>query len=263
MPRKTIHERIRGHFLRRRKVEVLGELPPIITQEIPLELEGRQREAYDAIWYSRDQLILSAGRPVSETHLLAVITKLKQICNFDPDSNESAKLDALQDVFDSLQESDDKVILFSQYVETLRWLSERLAVPHAIFHGGLTESERERVVNQFESEAGPRAILISLKAGGVGLNLNSASTVVMFDRWWNPAVENQAIQRAHRFGRTRPLQVIRFRVEDSVEERIAELLEKKEGLFHEYVEQAESWQATRFTRDELRQILELAPQQVD
>lgn len=263
MPRKMIHERIRGHFLRRRKVEVLGELPPIIAQEIPLELDGQQREAYDAVWNNREQFISSADRPISETHLLAIITKLKQICNFDPASNESAKLDALQDLFDSLQEADDKVIVFSQYVETLRWLSQRLSVPHALFHGGLMEAERERVVDQFESEPGPRAILISLKAGGVGLNLNSASTVIMFDRWWNPAVENQAIQRAHRFGRTRPLQVIRFLVEDSVEGRIAELLTRKEGLFQEYVEEAKSWQPARFSRDELRQILELAPHQVD
>jgi SNF2 family DNA or RNA helicase len=195
--------------------------------------------------------------------LLAVITKLKQICNFDPASGESAKLEALQLVFDGMNEAADKIIIFSQYVETLRWLSARIDLPHAVFHGGLPEADRQALVNEFEAQPGPRAILISLKAGGVGLNLNSASTVVMYDRWWNPAVENQAIQRAHRYGRSAPLQAIRFLVEDTVEERIAELLEHKQELFRTYVDEAESWQPTKFTRDELRQILQLSVTQTD
>lgn len=263
MPRYFIHERIQPHFLRRRKTDVLGELPPIVVQDLPLELDAYQRDAYAAVWDSRIDILSSDGRPVSDVNLLAIITKLKQICNYDPDSNESAKMDVLRDVIDSLSEADDKVLIFSQYVQTLQWISDRLSVPHAVFHGQLGEGERERIVAEFESQPGPRALLISLKAGGVGLNLNSASVVVMFDRWWNPAVENQAIQRAHRFGRSRPLQVIRFIVEDTIEKRIAELLAQKEGLFRDYVDTADSWEPTRFTRDELRQVLELAVSEID
>ncbi len=263
MPRNMVHERIRSHFLRRRKSEVLGELPPIIVQDIPLELDGAQKEAYEDVWNSRAQLVSANGLPASEVHLLAMITKLKQICNFDALSNESVKFDALRVILDGMDSAEDKVIIFSQYVETLRWLSIRIDVPHAIFHGGLSEIDRQAVINEFEAQPGPRAILISLKAGGVGLNLNSASTVVMFDRWWNPAVENQAIQRAHRYGRTSPLQAIRFLVEYTVEERIAKLLNEKQGLFQRYVDEAESWQSTRLTRDELRRILQLSVSQTD
>lgn len=263
MPRGLVHQRIRPFFLRRRKAEVLGEMPPIIFQDIPLELDGAQSRAYEEIWEKRQELVSAQGLPASEVYLLAVITKLKQICNYEPVSNESAKYDALREILETIEANSEKVIIFSQYVETLEWLSERTAIPHRVFHGGLSEAQRDSALREFESEAGPRALLISLKAGGVGLNLNSASLVVMFDRWWNPAVENQAIQRAHRFGRQVPLQVVRFLIEGTIEERIADLLAEKELLFQNYVEEAESWKETRLNRDELRRILGLSVQQTE
>jgi SNF2 family DNA or RNA helicase len=102
-------------------------------------------------------------------------------------------------------------------------------------------------------------LLVSLRAGGVGLNLPSASVVLLFDRWWNPAVENQAVQRAHRFGRDRPLQVVRFLVADSIEERIDTLLTEKQAIFEQYVEQAENATVRLFSRNELRRLLDLPP----
>lgn len=258
MPRHMIHERIQPYFLRRRKQEVLGELPPIIIQDIPLELEGAQLDAYETVWASRERLVSANGLPASEAHLLAVITKLKQICNHDRESGESAKLDALQLIMENAQAATDKIIIFSQYVETLNWVAVRLSLPFGLFHGGMSEMERDRLLSEFEAEPGPRALLLSLRAGGVGLNLNAASMVVMFDHWWNPAVENQAIQRAHRFGRSVPLQVVRFLVEDTIEDRIAELLAQKEDLFRTYVDEAESWEPTLLTREELRRILQLS-----
>lgn len=263
MPREMVHQRIRPFFLRRRKAEVLGEMPPIIFQDIPLELEGAQSEAYDTVWEQRQQLVSAHGLPASEVNLLAVITKLKQICNYDPVSEESAKYEALRDLLETVDANGDKAIIFSQYVETLEWLSSRISIPHRIFHGGLSETQRDAALGEFETAGGPRALLISLKAGGVGLNLNAASLVVMFDRWWNPAVENQAIQRAHRFGRQVPLQVVRFLIEGTVEQRIAELLAEKETLFQNYVEEAESWRETSFNRDELRRILALSVNQTE
>jgi SNF2 family DNA or RNA helicase len=261
LPRHMIHDRIKPYFLRRRKQEVLSELPPIIIQDIPLELEDAQLQAYDREWEAREQLVSANGLPASEAHMLAVLTRLKQICNFDRESGESAKLDALQLILENAEGPDDKIIIFSQYVETLRWLGDRLLLRHGMFHGGLSENERQRVLAEFESEPGPRVLLISLRAGGVGLNLNAASMVIMFDRWWNPAVENQAIQRAHRFGREQTLQVVRFQVENTIEDRIAELLLQKEDLFRSYVDEAESWQPSRLTREELRRILQLSAAQ--
>ena len=117
-------------------------------------------------------------------------------------------------------------------------------------------AERQIAINQFRTGATPRGLLVSLRAGGVGLNLGEATHVVIFDRWWNPAVEVQAIYRAHRFDREGPLHVIRFLVADSIEERIETILEQKKCLFDEVIESAETT-THRFTKEELMQILEL------
>jgi len=259
MSRSEMHERMKPFFIRRRKYDVLRELPPIIVQDIPLELTVQQREAYDKIWMSRHKRVAAGSRGISETALFALLTKLKQLCNFEPESGESSKLEALKLIVEGLSLPEDKLIVFSQYVQTLQWMSSRLdiQVPHEIFHGGLCEDAKEAVIKRFKQETGPRVLLMSLKAGGLGLNLQEASSVLLFDRWWNPAVEYQAIHRAHRFGREKILHVLRFLVVDSVEERIAEVLERKQTLFEQYVESAESASIPVLSRDELMGILEL------
>jgi len=259
MSRSEMHEHMKPFFIRRRKHDVLPELPPIIVQDMPLELTGQQREAYDQIWMSRHKRAPAGTQGLSETALFALLTKLKQLCNFDPESGESAKLEALKLIVEGLSSSEDKLIVFSQYVETLQWISSRLdtQVPRELFHGGLREDAKEAVIKRFKQETGPRVLLMSLRAGGVGLNLQEASSVLLFDRWWNPAIEEQAMHRAHRFGREKVLHVFRFLVVDSVEERIAEVLKRKQILFERYVESAESASMPVLSRDELMQILEL------
>lgn len=259
MSRPEMHERMKPFFVRRRKHDVLQELPPIIVQDMPLELTVQQREAYDQIWMSRHKRASAGTQGVSETALFALLTKLKQLCNFDPESGESAKWEALKLIVEGLSLPEDKLIVFSQYVETLQWISSRLdtQVPHEVFHGGLSEDAKEAVIKRFKQETGPRVLLMSLRAGGLGLNLQEASSVLLFDRWWNPAVEEQAIHRAHRFGREKVLHAFRFLVVDSVEERIAEVLERKQTLFEQYVESAENATIPAFTREELMRILQL------
>lgn len=251
-----VHTAIKPFFLRRTKEEALSELPPIVIQDLKLELAGRQLEAYQELWHHREEAVRHVEGPVTQMHLLALITKLKQVCNFDSDSNESVKLESLKLVIENLSAKTDKLIVFSQYVEALKWLSEQLdRFPHDLFHGGLNDDEREAVLQRFRQQPGPRAILMSLKAGGVGLNLQEASTVVIFDRWWNPATEDQAIQRAHRFGRTRPLHVIRFIVQNSIEQRIDDLLREKRSIFDQYVTNAESADVPHLTTSDLWRIL--------
>lgn len=259
MSRPEMHERMKPFFIRRRKCDVLHELPPIIVQDIPIELTVQQREAYDQIWMSRHKRVSIGTKGISETALFAILTKLKQLCNFDPESGESAKLEALKLVVEGLSLPEDKLIVFSQYVETLQWISSRLdtQVPHEVFHGGLREDVKEAVIKRFKQETGPRVLLMSLRAGGLGLNLQEASSVLLFDRWWNPAIEDQAIHRAHRFGREKVLHALRFFVVDSVEGRIAEVLEKKQIIFEQYVESAESATMPVLSRDDLMRILEL------
>lgn len=258
----NLHTRIKPFFLRRTKKEVLPDLPPIVIQDLNLDMRGNQRVAYDSLWQSRLQLSRNRKRASSGSRLLALITKLKQICNLDPESGESAKLEALMLILENLSLPSDKILVFSQYVRTLRWLSGQLnGMPYRIFHGDLNEQNREETIRWFRECTGPCVLLMSLKAGGVGLNLPEASTVVMFDRWWNPAVENQAMQRAHRFGRLRPLHVVRFLISDTIEERIDTLLREKRNLFKNYVEGAENAEVAALSAGALWEILGLPPEE--
>jgi SNF2 family DNA or RNA helicase len=264
MPPKEVHTRIHYHFLRRRKRDVLKEIPPIIIQDMPMELSSAQQEVYTDLWVTRKQESIEKGLPVSESTMFALITKLKQICNYDSSSGESIKWDALLAMLEDLSQPDDKIIIFSQYVDTIQFLSRKMHFfPHSLYTGSLTKEERESALEDFKSQDGPRALLISLRAGGVGLNIQEASTVVLFDRWWNPAVEEQAIQRAHRFGRDRPLHVIRFMVVDTIEERIIEVLREKRIEFETYIEDADNAQVPELTRDDLRRILGLSTIEAD
>lgn len=243
-------------YLRRRKDQVLQELPPIITQDVVLELGDRQREAYDRIWAARRACVPEGA---SEVQLFALITRLKQLCNYDPESGESAKLDELRVVTEGLTGAEDKIIVFSQYVETLHWIAANLAssMPCDVFHGGLSEGARDTMLANFRDEPGPRILLMSLRAAGVGLNIQEATVVLLFDRWWNPAVEAQAIHRAHRFGRDRPLHVLRFLVADSIEDRIAAILNRKIELFDTYIEAADVAAIPPLSRSDLLRILGL------
>ena len=257
MTRAEIHNAMTGHFMRRTKLDVLEDLPPIMSREIRLELGNGQRQSYDQVCSNLHESIHGVEPKWAAANMLAVLTQLKQLCNFDSKSGESVKLEVVRSLLETIKNSSEKVLIFSQYVRTLEWLSARIDIPHSIFHGGLSLDTREKILDTFRKRSGPRALLLSLQAGGVGLNLQEASTVILFDRWWNPATENQAIQRAHRFGRKMPLQVIRFLVENSVEERIQEVLREKKTLFDEYVEDAPGFSVEQATEDQLRRILEL------
>jgi SNF2 family DNA or RNA helicase len=248
----ALNERIKDRVLRRQKRDVLGELPPIVTQDLPLELAGTQRRRYVEAWTARSDI---EGGSRWSTNALALISELKQLCNFEPRSGESVKLEALRLICDGLVAPTDKLIVFSQYVTTLEFLAAELGRPTKLFHGGLSEAERDSMLDAFRREPGPQILLVSLRAGSVGLNMQEASTVVLFDRWWNPAVEDQAINRAHRFGRDRPLSVYRFLITDSIEERIEAVLEDKRELFRTYVEDAFWDRSTATDPAELRRIL--------
>ena len=249
-------KKLESMMLRRRKSSVRAELPPVIFQDLKIELSVPQRTRYDELWVNRAQTISkNSSDGDSSTALLGLITRLKIICNFDAPANASSKLDALKTISEGAGNS-ARILVFSQFVETLRWISDRIELPHDLLTGSMSLAERQIAINRFRTGATPRGLMVSLRAGGVGLNLGEATHVVLFDRWWNPAVEVQAVYRAHRFDREEPLHVIRFLVADSIEERIETILEQKKCLFDEVIESAET--AThRFTKEELMQILEL------
>lgn len=258
VPMGGLTARLDSLMLRRHKTDVRSELPPVIVQDLQIDLTASQRQEYDGLWAERTETLRPASPSTdSNTALLALITRLKILCNYSSAAEASAKLEALKAIAESAGES-ARILVFSQFVRTLQWISGKFDTPHELLTGSMSTARRNEAIDRFRTASTPRVLLVSLRAGGVGLNLGEATHVVLFDRWWNPAVETQAIFRAHRFERTEPLHVIRFLVCDSIEERIAKILHRKQILFDELVESASSEPIShRFTRREMMQILEV------
>ena len=250
----NLSKRLSSIMLRRRKSEVRTQLPPLIVQDLKLELLPSQRIKYDEVWSGRENSLFAEVKN-QNTILLGLITRLKVICNYDSSTNSSSKLNALRTIVEGAGDT-GRVLVFSQFVNTLKWISDRLDTSHELLIGDMSLSERQTAINSFRKGSSPRLLLISIKAGGVGLNLEEATHVVLFDRWWNPATENQAIYRAHRFNRNLPLHVIRFLIENSIESRVAEILDEKEHLFENLIEGSGST-SYHFTKRELLEILDL------
>jgi SNF2 family DNA or RNA helicase len=244
MCRREMHERIRHYFMRRTKEEVLAELPPIQIQDLRIQLEPEQAIAYKELWERRHAVKRDAIETKCYGTVLQLISSLKQICNADFESGSSAKLNWLKSFVGELCQ--EKVIVFSQYVRTLEFIYDHLKGRLAVnlFLGEMDHHQRHRSIEHFERENGPQVLLVSLKAGGVGLNIPSATHVVLFDRWWNPALEDQAIHRAHRFGRSKTLFVLRFVTRETIEERIELLLAEKRELFKAFVGDAPNAEAS-------------------
>lgn len=230
-------------------------MPPVIVQDLKLELAPSQRARYDDLWVNRREDATVSAQEAGVV-LLDLITRLKIVCNLDAEACVSSKLDALHEICDGAG-PEARILVFSQFVETLKWLSDRIVLPSDFLTGSMSSTERQAAMERFRTASAPRVLLVSLRAGGVGLNLGEATHVVVFDRWWNPAVEMQAIYRAHRFDRNEALHVVRFLVTDTIEERIAAILDRKGSVFQDVVESAETT-APSFTVQELMHILELS-----
>ncbi len=225
--------RLAGEYvLRRTKEQVLSDLPPRLEREAHVELGPAQREAYRLAEEKGVLRLAGLGTECTIRHVFELVLRLKQICNFDPATGESAKLERLQADLEEVAASGQKALVFSQYVETLEILRVRLAAFRPlVYHGRVPQHEREGVLARFREHPGAQLLLLSYGAGGVGLNLQCAGYVFLFDRWWNPAVEDQAINRAHRIGAAGPVTVTRFLTLDTIEERIDQVLQQKRELF--------------------------------
>lgn len=236
-PSAVLRQSIAPYLLRRRKDDVL-KLPPKEHRTVWLELSPQQRIAYEAAEQSAVGAIKQAGHAAAPMIALALLTKLKQICNLDPGTGDSAKLSHLTQELDRLQPSGEKALIFSQYPEkTLKPLLPRLErYSAALFDGSLSDWNRQLLVHRFQHSSDPRTLAISLKCGGVGITLTRATRVFHYDHWWNPAAAAQAEDRAHRIGQERPVTVTTLLTRGTVEERIAELIERKRDLFREVMD---------------------------
>jgi SNF2 family DNA or RNA helicase len=220
------------YVLRRTKDRVLAELPAKMFRDANVTLTPEQRETYRLAEDEGVLRLTELGQRATIQHVFELVLRLKQICNFDPATGASAKLERLTADLEEVAASGSKAIVFSQWVGTLDKLARSLNdLQPLTYHGGVPQRQRERVLGEFKSSSARPVLLISYGAGGVGLNLQFARYVFLFDRWWNPAVEDQAISRAHRIGAAGPVTVTRFLAVATIEERINQILEDKRALF--------------------------------
>lgn len=226
--------------LRRKKEDVLDDLPDKSVYDLWLQLEGRQRETYDRAEQLGVIHLRGLGETITITHVLALIQRLKQICNVCPETGASVKLDDLRERLEQIAAEGQRALVFSQYVHDefgVGGIVRRLdGLSPLAYHGGLSPREKDEVVSRFKESDRHKALVLSLRAGGQGLNLQEASYVIHFDRWWNPAVERQAEDRTHRLGQKNAVTVYRYICENTIEERIDQILRTKRHLFDKYVD---------------------------
>ncbi|HPC61601.1 MAG TPA: DEAD/DEAH box helicase, partial [Verrucomicrobiota bacterium] len=233
--RKRLSARLRPLLLRRLKKHVAKDLPDRIEQRRDCELGEEQRKLYLAeLRRSREQVmktVAEKGLNKSKIHVLAALTRLRQICchpRLVGSDAPSGKTETLFELLDSLVAEGQKVLLFSQFVQMLELLQEECLQRQFPTHllTGQTK-DRQEVVQAFQNDPNPSVFLLSLRAAGTGLNLTTASYVILYDPWWNPAVEAQAIDRSHRIGQTQTVNAYRLISPGTVEEKIWELQQSK------------------------------------
>ncbi|MGM9381328.1 DEAD/DEAH box helicase [Streptomyces antibioticus] len=262
--------RLVGPFLlRRRKSDpgIAPELPPKTETDRPVYLTPEQTGLYEAVVRETLAAIAEADDMARRGLIVKLLTGLKQICNHPAQylkeerprtTGRSGKLELLDELLGTILSEGASVLVFTQYVHMARLLERHLAargVPAQLLHGGTPVAEREAMVARFQDGEVP-VFLLSLKAAGTGLNLTRAEHVVHFDRWWNPAVEAQATDRAYRIGQTRPVQVHRLIAEGTIEDRIADMLRRKQGLADAVLGSGEA-ALTELTDAELAELVEL------
>jgi hypothetical protein len=261
---------IRPFLLRREKSDpsVVRDLPPRQESTVVCTLSREQATLYRAAVDEAMRRIASSEGIQRRGLVLALITALKQICNHPahylgqpgPLGGRSGKLERLREMMEELVGAGDRALVFTQFREMgdrlVTELERALAVPIPFLHGGVGRAARDAMVEDFQAGGAP-VMILSLRAGGSGLNLTAANHVFHFDRWWNPAVEDQASDRVHRIGQRRAVHIHRLVCAGTVEEKVGELLERKRGLASRIVGRGEQW-VTELDDDGLRQLFALS-----
>lgn len=257
-------------ILRRLKEDVLSELPEKLEKKYLVEMKGKQKQLYSfyvkAIKNQLNANKVSEKSGKNKINLFAYLTKLREIC-LDPSivipdyKGESSKLTVVKEIVKDASESGKKILLFSQFTSVLKKIEEDFKkedISYLYLDGGTSAKERVERVKKFNEDSNIKVFLISLKAGGVGLNLTSASVVIHFDPWWNPAVEDQATDRAHRFGQENKVEVIKLVAKDTVEEKIVLMQEDKRELIQSLMDgkTMDGKGLKRLTEEEISKLFE-------
>ncbi|MBB2945033.1 SNF2 family DNA or RNA helicase [Actinoplanes lutulentus] len=266
-------KRATGPFvLRRLKTDksIISDLPEKNEMKVWCSLTPEQATLYQAVVEDMMAEIENSEGIQRRGNVLAAMMKLKQVCNHPAHllkdgsrlPGRSGKLARLEELAEEIVEDGDKALVFTQYAEwgTLLqpYLTAQLDRPVLWLHGGLTKARRDELVERFQTGTEPMIFLLSLKAAGTGLNLTAANHVVHFDRWWNPAVEDQATDRAYRIGQSRDVQVRKFICTGTLEEKIDQMIERKKALASSVVGTGEDW-VTDLDTDQLRELFSLGP----
>ncbi len=266
----------RPYLLRRLKTDkdIIQDLPEKIEIIQDYRLTSEQASLYRTVVDDMMEKIEGADGIERRGNVLAAMAKLKQVCNHpaqllhdgSPIGRRSGKVIRLEEVLDEILAEGDKVLCFTQFTEFAEMLvphlSARFDTEVLYLHGGTSRARRDEMVQRFQADGGPSIFLLSLKAGGTGLTLTAANHVIHLDRWWNPAVENQATDRAFRIGQRRNVQVRKFVCAGTLEERIDQMIESKKELAELVISDGEGWLTELSTR-ELRELFELGAEAVD
>jgi SNF2 family DNA or RNA helicase len=261
----------RPYVLRRLKTDpaIIDDLPDKIEMKQYCQLTTEQASLYQSVVDDMMERIEHSDGIERRGNVLAAMAKLKQVCNHpalllhdrSAIGKRSGKVIRLEEILEEILAEGDKVLCFSQFTELaemlLPHLAARFGTDIAYLHGGTPKARRDELVARFQSDDGPPIFLLSLKAGGTGLNLTAANHVIHIDRWWNPAVENQATDRAFRIGQTRNVQVRKFICTGTLEERIDEMLEEKAALADLVIRDGEGW-LTELSTGDLRRVFALS-----
>jgi SNF2 family DNA or RNA helicase len=261
----------RPYVLRRLKTDpsIISDLPEKLEIKQYCQLTTEQASLYQSVVDDMMDKIENSDGIERRGNVLAAMAKLKQVCNHpalllhdrSAIRRRSGKVIRLEELLEEILAEGDKVLCFTQFTEfaeiLLPHLAARFGTDIAYLHGGTPKPRRDELVTRFQSGGGPPIFLLSLKAGGTGLNLTAASHVIHLDRWWNPAVENQATDRAFRIGQTQNVQVRKFICTGTLEEKIDEMIEEKKALAELVVTDGEGWLTELSTR-ELRKVFELS-----
>lgn len=271
-----LKEVIRPFVLRRLKTDrsIIQDLPDKIETTVFCHLTREQASLYQAAVQDAIQNIASSGGIERKGLVLATLMRLKQICNHpaqflqdaSPLTDRSGKMRRLEEMLEEVIETGDRALVFTQFAEMgamlKAHLEERFSREVLYLHGGTSRRERDELVSRFQGDRGPSLFVLSLKAGGTGLNLTRASQVFHFDRWWNPAVESQATDRAFRIGQKRNVLVHKYVCKGTLEERIDQMLESKKGLSDSILGSGEAW-ITELSTDDLRRLMVLSREAVE
>ncbi len=275
-PAERLRKITRPYILRRLKTDptIIDDLPEKIEIKQYCRLTTEQASLYQSIVDEMMEKIESSDGIQRRGNVLAAMTKLKQVCNhpaqllhdLSPIGSRSGKVIRLEEVLEEILAEGDRVLCFTQFTEfgemMVSHLATRFGQEVAYLHGGTPKKRRDEMVARFQSGDGPSVFLLSLKAGGTGLNLTAANHVIHLDRWWNPAVENQATDRAFRIGQKRTVQVRKFVCTGTLEEKIDDMIEQKRALADLVVGDGESW-LTELSTTDLRALFTLSQGAVD